>query len=465
MEDHDKSESRNATDGIQLGSAIRSFAHSLTALRDFVTLVGTLLSDREKSVLLKNRKELIPILLAVNAVMKDLVTDEQVEELKKEIDCDIKFEVTGKNQVQLKVEDAVARRALSAFKDVSVSSSHNVLLYRSALISLVSSAEWLLSQVIRQHLQLYPGALGTKDKLLSLEDLWSFGSIDEAKRHLIDMRINEIMWGGFDDWLKYCTEKIKLSAGYLIPHKDRLIEIFQRRNVMVHNNGLVHSSYINKVPPQLRPKISLGDELPVSPDYLKEAIDLVESSFILIAAELWKRLDPKDGSRGSALIDVVFERLLQERWIVAERLSYFLKEDKKIEERLQIVGLLNYWQSIKWADRLDDIKAEIQSEDFTAKDEVYQLARYALLDDMNAFMSLLPKVLKAGKLDAERLRTWPIFKEMRKTPEFFNFVKEHGSEFKLEEDIDGNKDPKQDGADVRSIESTETSAEPKAVVQ
>src|SRR5581483_11733704 len=114
------------------------------------------------------------------------------------------------------------------------------LLYRSALISLISSAEWFLSQVIREHLVLHPDAAGTKEKVLSLDDLKTLGSIQDATNYVIDSRIDELMWGGFESWFTYLIEKMKLSAGYVKTKKNEIIEVFQRRNVMVHNNGLAH---------------------------------------------------------------------------------------------------------------------------------------------------------------------------------------------------------------------------------
>ena len=99
---------------------------------------------------------------------------------------------------------------------------------------------------------------------------------------------------------------------------------------MVHNNGIVHSSYMKRVDPELRKGISLGDALSVSPEYLGKAIDLVERNFVLIATELWKRLSPTDGERAKVMNQVAFERLKTERWLVSQGLSFFTLNDKKM---------------------------------------------------------------------------------------------------------------------------------------
>jgi hypothetical protein len=286
--------------------------------------------------------------------------------------------------------------------------------------------------VIRQHLILHSDAAGSKDKALSLDDLKKIGSIEDATRYLIDARIDELMWGGFNDWFAYLNERMKLSLGYVKEHKSRIIEVFQRRNVMVHNNGLVHSSYISNVAPELRENVDIGTNLPVSPIYLANVIDLIESNFTLIAAELWKQLDPTDENRGTLLIEIAFERLQQERWEVAKSLSFFLMQDKKLPERDQLVGTLNYWQSLKWQGRFDDIRSVVETADFSAKDEVYQVARFALLDNDEKFFKLLPDVFSANKLDLDRLTTWPIFKSMLKSKLYEGFVKAYSESEKTE---------------------------------
>ena len=90
---------------------------------------------------------------------------------------------------------------------------------------------------------------------------------------------------------------MNLSMGYLKPLRAKLIEVFQRRNVIVHNNGIVHPFYLKKVDPALRLGITKGDRLGADSDYLTGAIDLVEMTFILIGAELWKKWQPEDADR------------------------------------------------------------------------------------------------------------------------------------------------------------------------
>jgi hypothetical protein len=404
-----------------LASAMRNFSANLSALREFVAFVSPVLDKESKGLFKKHMKDLVPVLMALHVL----------EPEKYEMTAEVKGKFTALYEGELSVtknEDGGCsivgispERLLAAMNTLQSSHGHQVLLYRSALISLVSAAEWFLSQVIRYHFNTYPDAAGIEEKTVTLRDLKDFASIEDAQRHLLDLRVNEIMWGGFEDWIKILKSTLKLSCGYLEGKRDSLVEVFQRRNVMVHNNGRVHTSYLQKVEPKLRTGIALGQALPVSPEYLESAIDLVELNFILFCAELWKKSEPTDEERSGVMTDIAFKRLTEERWTVAEGISLFCKADKRVSERGQLVAQLNYWQSLKWQNRVEEVKSEIQAADFSAKDELFQIGRLALLEDASAFFAMLPSVLESNKLTRAHLKEWPIFRDIRKTQQYADF--------------------------------------------
>jgi hypothetical protein len=407
-----------------LAHSIRTFSENLLALRDFIKLVGSLLNERQAAFMRDRRKDFFPILAALPEEKRREMPADDFEKLKREFGADVTVEVSQEGErYHLKIGDVAAgKRLIEAIKGVQTDTKHRALLYRSALISLVSAAEWFLSQVIREYFNRYPDAIGKKEKSLSLDDLRSFGSIADAEKYLVDVRVDDIMRSNFDDWLAFLRASLKLSATYLDPNRNAISEIFQRRHVMVHNGGLADSVYMQKVPHELREGAQVGKAIEVPPEYLARAIDLIETNFILIGAELWKKLAAADNERATLLIHVAFERLRTENWGVAEGLSFFVNKDKGQSERDQLVGLLNYWQALKWQGRFEDVRQEVKEMDFSAKDELFQLARHALLDDRENFFRLLPGVLGGEKLSSEHLTTCPIFREMRKATEFAAFV-------------------------------------------
>ncbi len=211
---------------------------------------------------------------------------------------------------------------------------------------------------------------------------------------------------------------------YINVHFSKINEIFQRRNIVVHNGGVVNSIYMSKVAPELRENISINDRINVTQNYLDESINLFESNFILIAAELWKKLLPEDDNRSSLLNEIALEHIVAERWIIGENLSYFLMNDKGLPEISQLIGKMNYWQSKKWQGKYDEIKDEIENFDLSAKDLRFLLAWYALTEKKEQFFKLLPQVMKNEIITYDSLKNWPIFRGMRKKPNFYLFAKQ-----------------------------------------
>jgi hypothetical protein len=417
---------------MEFGPGIKSFSENLSALREFVRQVGPMLQERKENAVKDHLEDLAPFALIFSTLFPDSeipqgTDDEHLRGLSDKVKIVRK---EGEQKWQLVFEDdQFGDRFLRAMKTFHSRTVQESLLYSSSLISLISAAEWFLSRLIQGFFEKFPDTAKTHEKAFSLDDLKGFSSIEDARRHLIEMRVDEIMRGSLEDWIKFLNTKMGLSMGYLSPHQDELIEIFQRRNLVVHNNGIVHSGYLAKVAHDLRKGIVTGHKLEVAPGYLMQAIDIVELIFILTAAELWKKLDPVDAGRGGTLIEEAFSSLVGERWKVAEGISYFLMRDKGLPERDQLVGQLNYWQSLKWQDQFDKVKLEVEKADFSAKDELFKLARLALLSDKESFFELLPSVIDCRKLSCLQFRDWPIFREMRKYDEYQKFYQEHRKDF------------------------------------
>jgi hypothetical protein len=348
----------------------------------------------------------------------------------------------------LEVSEEFGRRFASASKKVGTAKAHTVTLYRSSLISLISIVEWFLSQILREYFELFPSADEMKTKSITFAQLSEMSSLEDAKQLLMDQKVDEIMRGGFDDWLKFLTRVPKLKLSYLSPHRDRLEEVFQRRNAIIHNNGLAPQSYVDKVSPEIRGNIQVGRELTVNKDYLFTAIDVLECNFLLIGSEMWKKVAAKDEERGALLIDIALERIAQDRFSVGEGLSLFLKMDKSLTEDVRTIGALNYWQAMKWQGKFDSVVNEIRDSDFSAKDEYLQVGRLALLNEDDEFFRKLPRVIAGGRIDIDGLREWPIFREYRANERFLKVIE--------------NLEKKREGQPEGPLQLEESSAAPNS---
>jgi hypothetical protein len=433
---------------------ISDFNENIIGLRDFIDLIEPFLKDKVE----EHSKHFFPLIQS--GLVKDVISKkteweegekEKYEKLTEKIDEAI-LEIYKKNIVveietkENEIEDVEIAKKKTKSLLIKVKASdtpelqdhldnakkvnnHIDLLYRNSFLSLLSTVEWFFSQILHFGFNKHPDAAGIKAKTLTLSDLKTLGSISEAEKFLIDSKIEEILRGDLESWFSKLEIELNLKLGYIKPIKNELVEIYQRRNLLIHNGGVVNSIYLSKVCESNRKEINLNDKLKIDKHYLDHSICKLQKAFLLIASDLWKTLDTTDTSRGYTLLDIVYENLIKERWDICEGLSYFIIKDAGMDVTVKLTAQLNYWLCKKEMNQVGEIKSELDKADYADKKEVFQLALYALKDDINSFIKVLPSALDTKQLSVNDLKEFPIFRTIRVTKEYENF-KENSTYFK-----------------------------------
>jgi hypothetical protein len=415
---------------------LERFKSSIGGLRDFVDLIQPMLNEYHKKEFEKHNKAFEPLAIAEqiqkeeDALKKTQLQDRLKEIFEGEIEVvtkDIENNVSENGeQIDDSTEKKFAFRVKgdtskidAAFEFRVKSSEQKNLLYVNSLISLLSSAEWFYSQLLHFFYDTNPHVAGIKKKTLTLEELKSFGTIEDAEKYLIDSKIEGLLRSSFSDWIDTLKSELGLSLGYLSDFKNELIEIYQRRNLFVHNGGIVNSIYLSKV---MESDKSIGDRLTVNEGYLDNAIDKIHVLFSMIACELWKNDLPEDEERAGFLMDLNYGYLKQGKWVVAKLPNTFLSKDVKQPVIPRTYAQLNCWLCEKRMKGLDKVRAELDKQDFSDKSILIQLALSALKEDEKTFFSLLPKAINSEELPVKYLFDFPILEEMRATKSFEEFI-------------------------------------------
>lgn len=430
-------------------SHIRNFNANILALRDFVDLIEPILHENSK----EHQAKITPLVMKgmIDNLLEetDGMKEDQIEELRKskeeyenqiveifnaaiEVEIDpSKVTFTGEKLMtaDLRIKNSSDLDIQTYFDNAQKSKEHIDLLYNNSLLSLLSSVEWFFSQILHYFYSRTESGAGISKKTLTFTEIKELGSIEEAEKYLIDLKIEEILRSSFENWTDVLKSELKLSMGYLKNVKNSLIEVYQRRNLYVHNGGIVNSIYLSKVDKSLTDGIQRGVKLEISKEYLDDSICKLHLAFILIASELWKKLSPEDSDRGDVLTEIAFENLMESRWDIAEGISFFVMQDSKMEPIDKAVAQVNYWLCKKRTGKYAEVKDEIDKADFSDKKNIFQLALHALREEVDAFFIILPQTLDAKQLNIERLESFPIFKEMRETEEYATF-KQNSSYFK-----------------------------------
>ena len=388
----------------------------MTAIREFFSqlmpFVGELEKDKEKEIIIR-------------VEMKQKPRKEDLEELSNLLRNLTKTET---KQSVVKLPGKVIKTVLYPYPP----GIHRELLNRSILMCLVSYFEVLVSDLAHLYYRLFPDALPgeEKDKVLSINELRQFSSVDDALQFVVSRRVEKMLRDGIDEWHKFFSSRMNIDLDELVPDVAQWKEFFLRRHIMVHAGGRATEHYLDSVdwdrlgPTYARP--SVGDKLDIDDSYLERAVDAFEVAGLLLCQEAWKKLAPNETEvrlgQFMGLCDAVYRRLRSPNWYVAERLAEWGTQDSDAPEDRMLVCKFNTWLCIKRQGRWEEVAKEVEAFDTSAKHPQFSLVKASLLEQADHFFRLLPAAMGAG-VKVEDLKEWPILEEMRADPRFEEFIK------------------------------------------
>jgi len=424
---------------MKIKQQITQFNDSLASLKEFAELIEPFLLQRKESLKIPMPDKMMSVLDTVLKQTKN-IDEIKASDLSKLKDAlNILSSVSNFSEkinpapLSINVEDlnnmgqlmdanpTFMQRISSTFNQ----DLHIANLFKNNLISLLSSVEWFFAQLLHNFYNRYPESPGINKKVLTFEDLKNFDTLKDAERYLIEKKIEELLRGSIDSWFEYLRDDLKIKINFVKPFIDELIEISQRRNLFVHNGGIVNTIYLSKVTLKLRDGIEINEPLKIDKLYVENSINLMQTVFTLLAAELWKKLYPNDQERGELLTTITFDYLMQGRWKDALSISEFIIIDEFQDSTIKTISHLNNWLSKKRLGNWDEISAELNKLDFSDKQTKYQLALASLKEDHDFFFNLLPKSIAKEEISLIEIQLFPIFKEMRDHDKFIKFLEEN----------------------------------------
>jgi hypothetical protein len=436
---------------------IYGFVNNLAELRDFVEVTSSLFQKKRQDDVAKSPEAYVQFLLSgVEKFPKDVKLEDELKRgvAKKFPDS---FEIVevektgGEKEIELRAKPGQSFDVAKVAIDFDKSIKREVSLRRSALISLISSCEWFAAQILHYFLQKHPDSAGLGDASLSFDELRTFDSVADAREWVISNKIEGILRGSFEDWIKFFFDKLKIQKNGIDEHIPFCQEACLRRNVLVHNGGIINNIYVNRLPAQIDEGLKVGDQVRVDESYLDDRLDRLEIVFVLVAFEVWRKLD-KDGElRLGVAIQLAFDALKSGRWAVARAVASYAFNQKECSESQRLMAKVNYWQSFKWSGDLENVRAEIEEWDISAAGMQFRVAKSILLGDKEASMNGIRVLLGVGELTIDQLNEWPLFQDLRSSGSISTLLREHGNEGKPQLMADNNKAsalialPKQEG--------------------
>jgi hypothetical protein len=369
-------------------------------------------------------RDSLPMTLLLLEPYNKKANDEFREFLKKsvkEIEDD-----NGEKKLVVKVEDS---RILDTLENnASISSLAHKIIPESLFVSLISQYDAFLNRLLRSIFEIKPEKLNSSDRNLTFSQLVEFNSVDDARDYIIEKEIDTVLRKSHSEQFDYLESRLGLKLRVNLPIWKTFIEITERRNLLVHCDGIVSNQYIKNCQEHKikLDKTKVGDKLKVSPEYFFESYNALYEIAVKLSHTIWRKLLISDLKEADRKLNDVCYKLLNSRSykLLDILLSFGYKQKKHFNESLKNVFIINGALSKYLQDDKKECKKILETKDWSASSDDFRMANEVLLEKYDNVYALMKKVGNNGDIDKTDYREWPIFSKIRKEKKFQDTYKE-----------------------------------------
>lgn len=209
---------------------------------------------------------------------------------------------------------------------------------------------------------------------------------------------------------------------------DEFEEIYYRRNLYIHNNGVVNNLYLSNIKDKFKKDIKVKQKLVTDETYLRNAINMLYKIVCTLFYEVQLSYNPKYEKWHISLGNIGFGFLQNKNYDVAEQIYFILSSYKQLCFKDKAMYRINYINAVKQQRKTEIVKKELSELDVSIATDKYKIAKLCL-EDKNA--EVYEKISKnyPEPFTADLIRDWPLFIDFRESEYYTLFVKEHQEDF------------------------------------
>jgi hypothetical protein len=176
--------------------------------------------------------------------------------------------------------------------------------------------------------------------------------------------------------------------------------------------------------PEKTKDLKEGMQVRITESYFRSVFEEICVSGIVLLQCCWRKWEKDDTSDVDASLNSdIYNALVKEDWICAERLGLFSKECKVTSQAYRLVLDINYCQSLKWQGKTTELEEELKKFDISALSPQYALALYALKSDRDNFYKNVEHAITVDKMKETDFMKWPLFRELRQEQDYEGRIK------------------------------------------
>jgi hypothetical protein len=335
-------------------------------------------------------------------------------------DCEL---VEDESHYIIRVENR--RKNDILMKAATNSAVANKIIKRNFLVSLISQFDTYISDLIKAIFLVRPELLNASEKQITFSELLKFGNVETAKEFIVEKEIESVLRESHTEQFKWLERKLNIPLRKDLPIWKVFIEITQRRNIFIHNDGKVSNQYLSVCKENgvnFPESIKIGTELDIDIKYFEGAFKGLFEIGVKLNQVLRRNLLPEEiESADSSFLNISFELIQNRQYELAKELYDF--GDKYIKkfstEDLRLRVLLNRAQTYKWLNQEDECVKIIKSIDWTATSDLFRMCSDVLLENYESASESMRSIGNNEKIiNKASYKDWPIFRKFRQSEEF-----------------------------------------------
>lgn len=338
-----------------------------------------------------------------------------VKEKVKEIEDD-----NGQKRMLVKADESKTFEMLE--RNASISSLANKIIHESLFVSLISQYDAFLTRLLRAIYEIKPEVLNGSDRNLTFSQIVELNSIEQARELIIEKEIDTVLRKSHSEQFEYLEKLIGIKLRVNLTIWPTFIEITERRNLLVHCDGVVSNHYIKNC---LEHKcdvdtVKVGDRLGTKQDYFLNSYKCLYEIATKLTHTIWRKLMPSDlKNADTSLNEIGYNLINSESFQLADLLLDFgVKQTKHFNDSLKNVFIINCSLSKYLQNKKDEAKLILDKKDWSASSNDFKLAYAVLTDDYEVAYDIMQKIGNNGEINSTAYKEWPLFNIIRKERKF-----------------------------------------------
>lgn len=311
-------------------------------------------------------------------------------------------------------------RTMSRLEDIRGAAA---LLPSAVLISLVSSYDWLFSELTKSLLRRRPERYHNSERQYSISEILSFGSLEDVINCVIDDEVESIMNKSHVEQVKYFEKAFSVSVSDSFVQWPAYVELFERRNLAAHGRLCADQKYLDNCEAcgfNLQ-DVRQGSALTVDAKYLRGSVDILTEFGTRLILAAWQKQVPSERAAAiETVVDISYDLLKEKRYSVAANIIDFTLSSygKFGSDRTNKMLKINHAIAHRKMDNNEQASKILSDEDWSAVSPVFQLCAAAVDGDSAKAAVLLEPSAALKELGALEVREWPAFDWIRGDEQF-----------------------------------------------